>query len=229
MFAEKHVSKETHEPAGAVRAALSLRRVLLLVCVPVLVLLSVVFGEEKAYACKCVPSTPEERLQRSSAVFSGEVVDVYDYSPPSGATLKRVIFEVEASWKGISEERVTVQGDGSSCDVPLREGGRYLVYTTGGGGQGGKTTAFRTSVCQGTRSLESPFPEEDLRVLGPPEWGTPSGTNAPEESAKEEDGGGTRAGELPRTGGAGGTALLVLGAGALVVVGCGLLVRKLTR
>lgn len=208
------------------RAALPLRRGLLLVCVPALVLLSVFFGEEEAYACKCAPSTPEERLQKSSAVFSGEAVAMYEHSPPSGATLKRVDFEVEASWKGVSEERVVVQGDGSSCDAPLREGGRYLVYATGGGGQGGETTTFRTSVCQGTTSLESPSAEENLRLFGPPERGSTSEKNAPEESTEEEGGGWTRARELPRTGGAGGGTFLVLGAGALIVGG-GLLVRKM--
>lgn len=152
-------------------------------------------------------------MQKSSAVFSGVAAEVEEDSS-SDAQPQRTTFEVVQAWKGVSEERVVVQGDGSICDIPFQEGERYLVYATGGGGQGGKTTAFRTSRCQGTRLLEEPLAVDDLRALGPPQWS--SETNMTEEAAEEGSDGGK---ELPSSGGADSIALLAMGAGALLVGG----------
>ena len=222
MPAQKFVAGDRdHEPARNKGAALPVRRVLVLLSLPVCVLFALVFGEEEAHACKCAPSTLEERLQKSSAVFSGVAAEVEEDSS-SDARPQHTTFEVEQSRKSVSEEQVVVQGDGSSCDFRFQEGERYLVYATGGGGQGGKTTPFQTSVCQGTRLLEESLAADDLRVLGSPQW--TSETNTTEKAAEEGSGGGKK---LPSSGGDG-IALLALGGGALIV-GCGLLIRKSTK
>ena len=108
MPAQKFVAGDRdHEPAHNKGAALSLRRVLVLLSVPACVLFAVVLGEEEAYACKCVPTTPEERLQKSSAVFSGVAAEVEEDSS-SDARPQHTTFEVEQSWKSVSEEQVVV-------------------------------------------------------------------------------------------------------------------------
>ncbi len=210
MSTKKSVPEGGYEPARDRGAALPLRRMLIFLSVPACVLFAVVFGEEEAHACKCVQSTPEERLQKSSAVFSGVAVEV-DEDSSSDARPQRITFEVEESWKGVYEEQIVIQGDGSSCDFRFQEGERYLVYAIGGRRSG--EMRLSTSVCQGTRALDSPFAGEDLRALGPPQW--TSETNTPEKTT-EDSGSGTKVKVLPESGG---YSLLMLGTAALLVGG----------
>ncbi len=97
-----------------------------------------------ARACSCATgSTPEERLRKSDAVFSGKVVGVRGYFfdwPGGGPSLGPVTFDLEESWKGVSEEPVVVRGYGASasCGLDFQRGERYLVYARRGekGGDG---------------------------------------------------------------------------------------------
>lgn len=221
--------------AASLAAALPLRGVFLLVSVPAFVLVAVVFGGEEAHACKCAKATPEDRLEKSDAVFAGVLKEADEDEeptsqpsggPPLGGSFA---FEVEASWKGVSEERIVVYNSRSLCGVSsLREGERYLVFA-GRGGRG-EDAPLGISICSGTVPLESPDAEEALRAIGPAERGALSGPDAPGEDA---GGGGeaTTAKELPRTGGSVGATLLLpaLGVvGVLMVIG-GLLARRIFR
>jgi hypothetical protein len=137
-------------------------------------LLAVIFNVEDAHACSCVSGiTPEERWQESDAVFSGEVVDVDEnYAPgPSGPHLGPVTFDVEESWKGVTQDSVVVHGYGygPDCGIGFSVGDRYLVYAHRGGevGEG----PLETSICEGTKPLMDAA--TDLVTLGAAELALP--------------------------------------------------------
>lgn len=221
MTTKKSIAEERdREPVRYKGAPLALRRVLVLLAVSVCVLFAIAFGREQAHACKCAQSTPEERLQKSSTVFSGVAAEVEE-DASSDAQPQRTTFKVEQSWKGVSKERVVVQGDGSICDIPFQEGERYLVYATGGGKS--KEGTLRTSRCQGTRVLKEPLAVDDLQTLGPPQWTSETNTS---EKAMEGPGGGIKSKVLPRTGGGNGVAPLILTA-AVLIVSCVFLIRRM--
>lgn len=141
-------------------------------------LLVFTFGVEDAHACSCVRSSSEEQLQRSDAVFLGEVVSVREDSPPlpeDGPPLGGpIIFDVEESWKGVPEEQVTVRGDGPgpSCLLETQKGERYLVYARYGKEDG----PLETNVCDWTKPLV--HAQDELRALGAAETTLPE-TGAP--------------------------------------------------
>ena len=91
----------------------------------------------EAYACSCAETrSVEETFEKSAAVFSGEVVKAEETppEPPDGDDpflgLGPVTFEVEETWKGASEDSVTVYGHGPevSCGIDFEKGETYLVY-----------------------------------------------------------------------------------------------------
>jgi len=137
-------------------------------------LLALTFNAEDAHACSCVSGiTPEESLQKSAAVFTGEVVDVDEnFTPgPSGPHLGPVTFDVEESWKGVSEDPVVVHGYGygPDCGIGFSVGDRYLVYAYRGGEAG--DGPLETSICGGTKLLMDAA--TDLGALGPAELALP--------------------------------------------------------
>src|SRR5215207_7439865 len=87
-----------------------------------------------ASACTCIarPGSEQEQarraLDRSSAVFSGEVIDV-----EKGYTSSSVIFRVSEVWKGKQRDTRTMETSmGTSmvntCAYRFKEGQEYLVY-----------------------------------------------------------------------------------------------------
>lgn len=188
VFTKKLALEERiyHRPArdgGTPGVPHPLRRSVFLVTLAANLLLATTFGAEDAHACSCAgPSTPEEQLQESDVVFSGEVLDARDNPSPTapGLHLGPVSFDVEESWKGASEEQVVVLGYGesSSCGIDFQKGERYLVYATYGGQ--GEDTALTTGICQGTKLLTAA--EGDLEALGPAELELPETEEGSDES-----------------------------------------------
>jgi hypothetical protein len=128
----------------------------------------------EAHACSCAGTgSTEEALRRSTAVFSGEVVEVEEPSmeqveptDPGMPLLGPVTFDVKAAWKGVSGESVVVhgQGPGAGCGLDFERGETYLVFA-GGTGRGGDGP-LETGLCSATRQTS----EETARnMLGPPE------------------------------------------------------------
>ena len=123
----------------------------------------------EAYACSCagVP-TAEEQLRSSDAVFWGEAVSVEERGFASSAPpfLGPVVFDVKESWKGVSDERVVVHGQGmeASCGLDFDRGETYLVfaYYVGKGGDG----PLGTDLCTATGAL--PDAKAAPAALGPP-------------------------------------------------------------
>src|SRR5215208_4044324 len=150
------------------------RLLTILLSMPLVVLGLVALLPDCASACSCVLSPGAEReLDRSSAVFSGEVVD-FENTPNTtmmeGTTFKiiggnaataTVSLRVSEVWKGSMHETVqlaTVPNDGVSCGYPFEEGQKYLVYADEG------KRGLTVGGCSATRPLSKAG--ADLAVLG---------------------------------------------------------------
>lgn len=123
----------------------------------------------EAYACSCVGvPNAEEALRSSDAVFWGEAVGIERQNVTSSAPpfLGQVTFDVREVWKGVSDERVVVYGQGmeASCGLDFDKGETYLVfaYHVGKGGDG----PLETGLCTATGAL--PNVEAAPAALGPP-------------------------------------------------------------
>ena len=91
-----------------------------------------------AHACSCAGSwSTEEEFRRSTAVFSGEVVEVGKLpmeqggpTDPGVPLLAPVTFDVKGAWKGVTGATVVVhgQGPGPSCGLNFERGETYLVF-----------------------------------------------------------------------------------------------------
>ncbi|MDQ4127276.1 MAG: hypothetical protein M3151_04905 [Actinomycetota bacterium] len=123
--------------------------------------------EARACSCAGTPSV-KEGLRSSDAVFWGEAVSVEEQGLASSAPpfQNPVTFEVRESWKGVSQERVIVHGQGpeASCGLDFDEGKSYLVFAYHAGkGEGGP---LETDLCTATSPLSGV--EAAPRALGSP-------------------------------------------------------------
>lgn len=165
-----------------------------------------------AHACSCAGGgSTEKEFRQSTAVFSGEVVEVGELptSPqgpmdPGMPFLAPVTFDVNAAWKGVAGDSVVVhgQGPGASCGLDFEPGETYLVFA-GGTGRSGEGP-LQTGLCSETR----PASEETARnMFGPPTASLPETGGVPSEGPG--DGAGqTRVAAM--------AALVLLAAGALI-------------
>jgi len=131
---------------------------------------------ESALACSCVlPGPPDAELARSTAVFSGRVVN---RDEPGGLVVSsadpvEVTFEVYAVWKGplFSTITITTARSGASCGYAFEKGEEYLVYADG------PADSLTVSSC--SRTMPLGWAEDDLVALGE---GTTALTGNPELS-----------------------------------------------
>ncbi len=121
----------------------------------VMSLLLVTLDAGPAHACSCAETrSVKETLEKSSAVFSGEVTKVKEFSPESPEAgdallgLGPVTFEIQEAWKGVSGNSVVVygQGPGASCGIDFERGETYLVYAYRTGGDLGTDFCGRTKL-----------------------------------------------------------------------------------
>lgn len=132
-----------------------------------------------AHACSCVvPPPPQEALEMSEEVFSGEVVEISEI--PGGVS---VGFSVSEEWKGVDQREIEVATSGgeASCGFSFEVGGEYLVYTSENTSSPGPDT--RTGLCSRTADLANAG--KDLDALGA---GT-AGSDLQPAGASGEDGG----------------------------------------
>jgi hypothetical protein len=107
-----------------------------------------------SHACKCEePPSVEQELERSKAVFSGKVIDIKDEK-----NNRKILFEVEETWKGADESQIILLDELSSCSLDFFEGASYLVYAHDFQGD------LTTNICDRTKDLSSA--QEDLLKLG---------------------------------------------------------------
>ena len=141
------------------------------------------FGATKILACDCPGMTTEQSIEKSKAVFSGEVIGfeyhkgIPNWSMDESAkrTGKVIDYEtlvvkvrVRQWWKGETPMEIylltntTRDADGSltqsSCDFTFQKGETYLIFAAG------KENDYRTSNCQRTRKLTEA--KDDLNILG---------------------------------------------------------------
>ena len=113
-----------------------------------------------ASACTCAafPGSQQEQAERalnhSTAVFSGEVVEV------SGGEPATVTLRVSEVWRGPEQGTLEVRTSSqeSACGYSFKEGKEYLVYAYG------KEEPFKTDICTETKPLSGASP--DFEALG---------------------------------------------------------------
>ncbi len=103
--------------------------------------------------CFIEPKSVKGALKKSTAVFSGEVLEI-----TSGVNFLRARFRVERSWKGAEAEEVFVLTDSSIESPHYRVGEKYLVFA------GISNNKLFTGSCSRTKRLE--YAEGDLQQLG---------------------------------------------------------------
>jgi hypothetical protein len=119
-----------------------------------------------ASACSCaIVGSQQERakqaLSDSTAVFSGEVVDVEkEAATASHPGTSKITLRVSEAWKGPAQEtlEVSTPSQGSACGYPFKEGQEYLVYASG------KEEPFKVGLCSETKPLSEAG--ANLRALG---------------------------------------------------------------
>jgi hypothetical protein len=105
-------------------------------------------SSEASFACSCEMPTVAQALNKSKAVFLGEVVAIDFYG---------VVFKVKRSWKGADdhEVKVFVKGIGTSCDPGVEKGATMLIYAY----RYGTKIPLMTSYCFRTRAIRQPDDE----------------------------------------------------------------------
>lgn len=90
-----------------------------------------------SHACVCAILPVPKAIERASAVFVGEVVDIVgpvttDNDAPLPGKYYTIKFKVEKSWKGVTTREMNIlsgQAKYSCFDYPpVEKGERYLVY-----------------------------------------------------------------------------------------------------
>jgi|GEM_PF-1372541 len=125
-----------------------------------LLLLSVVpsLQPTKVYACSCLSSTPESAKDQADVIFAGKALSVsrnplaeIPYLSIITGIKTSVLFEVAATWKGITQSQAIVAVSESCCNwrpLIFTVNESYLVY--GSLEPGGR---LKASYFYGTRSL----------------------------------------------------------------------------
>ena len=110
-------------------------------------------GTNATMRCINGPKSIKAVFKNSTAVFSGEVVQIR-----SGVNFLQAQFRVEQSWKGVEAEEVSVFTENAAESTHYRVGEKYLVFA---GIRDGK---LFTGICSRTKILE--YAEDDLKQLG---------------------------------------------------------------
>ena len=185
----------THSPARA--AGLVWRcmlcsmqsRLLRFAAIAVLAGVSLAMRSEQALACSCEPPGPPlEELERSAAVFSGELVSI------DGVIAPILTFEVFRVWKGPVVETLvlTTRSLGAGdCGYPFKAGREYIVYADAARG-----SSLVVWLCSRTGYLERA--QADLEALG--EGQIPGQGAAAPEAASPVRGDESPAPSPPKTG-----------------------------
>ena len=111
------------------------------------------FKANSTMRCLVEPKSIKVALKNSTAVFSGEVLEIR-----SGVTFLEARFRIERSWKGVEEEQVSVLTENTAESTHYRVGEKYLVFA---GIRNGK---LFTGNCSRTKRVEDA--EGDLKQLG---------------------------------------------------------------
>jgi hypothetical protein len=139
---------------------------------PLLVLAPLVTARASALACSCaLPPPVLEVLDRSDAVFLGEVISVEAASPDVYPSAVWAVFRVDRWWKGepAATARILTDASSASCGFEFATGDRYLVYAIRGDA-GSAGAALTTNLCWRTHRYWADDPDlaelDRVKVLG---------------------------------------------------------------
>ncbi|MFE6078407.1 hypothetical protein ACFVQB_28565 [Paenibacillus sp. NPDC057886] len=119
--------------------------------------------EGRAYACSCVDSNAQEKLETYASVFTGKVVKRGGTQIFSTDRLRAYTFEVDTAWKGVSSKRMTVMGNDAgsdSCGIQLEKNQSYLIFAY----QDKVDDRLHTNLCSGNVSVDQAG--DALKLLG---------------------------------------------------------------
>ncbi|MGQ8872534.1 hypothetical protein [Paenibacillus sp. TSA_86.1] len=123
----------------------------------------IVWPGERAYACSCVESSVQEKLETYTAVFTGKVVEISGPSIFSNEKNKKYTLDVDTAWKGVDAKQMTVLisnlGEGA-CGTTLTKDLSYLIFAN----QNDKDGKLHSSLCSGNLQLEQAG--EAINMLG---------------------------------------------------------------
>lgn len=114
-------------------------------------------------ACSCAElSSVQDEVDRSDAVFSGEVLEVTEKT--NGYGYASVLLEVDTVWKGIDQTQVILSTGlgGGDCGIKFHPGFDYLVYASSSSMY--DENHLETTICDRTDRLSGAA--EDLDILG---------------------------------------------------------------
>lgn len=142
--------------------------IMMFLCITLIFMALLTVRPSVTYACSCVvPEEPLVALEKSTAVFTGKVVDMKE---PKGLIISSadpvtVTFEVESSWKGTLGNKVKLNTalSSASCGFEFVDGESYLVYAYAS--DKGDSGELAASLCSRTVLLSSAG--DDLKALGP--------------------------------------------------------------
>lgn len=155
---------------------------LIVSCISVLLLGSVIFYGQSAWACECVSSDHVPAFTKYDVIFVGRAKEidtdkwVEDYSDPAAPhylfeasedlkklprvyAIKHIRFEVKTPYKGVFTNSVDIftRSGGKDCGSQFEYGEDYVVYAKK------SNNFFKTSICTPTRKLAGA--EESVKAL----------------------------------------------------------------
>jgi protocatechuate 3,4-dioxygenase beta subunit len=103
-------------------------RIFILCCASLITMLLLLAAPAKACSC-IVPGPPCQAYGKSSAVFSGQVLEIVPFEA-GGYPQKLVRFSVSEAFRGMSGSaaEIATGNGGGDCGYPFRVGESYLVY-----------------------------------------------------------------------------------------------------
>ncbi|MFG1942218.1 hypothetical protein [Nonomuraea sp. NPDC048826] len=108
-----------------------------------------VLGGGTAYACKCVPLEPAERVREADAVFTATATRVRVDEPMLNGGRVTATLRADRVFKGRerAEFEVVTRAEGAACGYTFEKGRRYLVFAREG------DDGLSTSLCSGNEVL----------------------------------------------------------------------------
>lgn len=138
------------------------RFILIILLFSIVVTGLILFSKSKVYACSCAGGDAKEKLERSTVVFVGKVIDKGGTKKFQHGRLREYTFEVDKAWKGDDEKHVTIysyDGSSASCGYDFVTNQTYLVYS-----YQGNDNLIQTNLCSGNIPISQA--NEEIKQLG---------------------------------------------------------------
>jgi hypothetical protein len=188
----------------------------------------VVASAAPSFACSCAAVSTAQYVDGADVVVTGTLTGVEP--PPKRAVMSSgdpatYTFSVDRAYKGDVGDTVTVVSaiSGASCGLEgMREGARYVLFASKGGGGGPGDGALWASLCGGTAPWSAALEEEVVRAAGPgatPPSAAPAGAGSPVVTPADQDRPTGAGPEEPEGGFLALPVALVAGAGLVLLAG----------